>query len=43
MTVKEDSTCYYIVKVSIPALCTHPLFQAPISKKQVVKCLPATP
>jgi hypothetical protein len=43
MTVKEDSTCHYIVEVSIPALCAHPLFRAPISKKQVVKCLPATP
>ena len=41
MTVKEDSTCHYIVDVSIPALCDHPLFRAPVSKKQVFKCLPA--
>jgi hypothetical protein len=41
MTVKEDSTCHYLVDVSIPALCAHPLFKAPVSNKQVVKCLPA--
>jgi hypothetical protein len=41
MTVKEDSTCHYIVDVVIPALCEHPLFQAPVFKKQVIKCLPA--
>jgi hypothetical protein len=40
MNVKEDSTCHYIVDVSIPALCGHPLFKAPVSKQQVVKCLP---
>jgi hypothetical protein len=42
MTVKEDSTCHYIADVSIPALCGHPLFKAPVSKQQVVKCLPAS-
>ena len=41
ITVKEDSTCHYILDVSIPELCYHPLFKAPVSKKQVVKCLPA--
>ena len=41
MTVKEDSTCHYVVEVVIPALCEHPLFQAPVFKKQVIKCLPA--
>jgi hypothetical protein len=41
MTIKEDSTCHYIVDVSIPALCGHPLFKASVSKQQVVKCLPA--
>lgn len=40
MTVKEDSTCHYIVDVTIPALCGHPFFKAPVSKRQVVKCLP---
>jgi hypothetical protein len=40
MTVKEDSTCHYIVDISVPTLCHHPLFKAPTSKKQVVKCLP---
>jgi hypothetical protein len=40
MTVKEDSTCHYLVDVSIPAMCEHPFFRASISKKQVVKCLP---
>ena len=40
MTVKEDSTCHYVVDITVPALCAHPLFKAPISKRQVVKCLP---
>jgi hypothetical protein len=40
MAVKEDSTCHYIVDISVPTLCDHPLFKAPISKRQVVKCLP---
>jgi len=40
MTVKEDSTCHYVVDITVPALCGHPLFKAPISKRQVVKCLP---
>jgi Glucosidase II beta subunit-like protein len=40
LNVKEDSTCHYIVDISVPTLCDHPLFKAPISKKQVVKCLP---
>jgi hypothetical protein len=40
MNVKEDSTCHYIVDISVPTLCDHPLFKAPTSKKQVVKCLP---
>lgn len=40
MTVKEDSTCHYVVDITVPALCGHPLFKPPVSKKQVVKCLP---
>eukprot|EP00531_Pseudo-nitzschia_arenysensis_P014592 CAMPEP_0116124598 /NCGR_PEP_ID=MMETSP0329-20121206/5363_1 /TAXON_ID=697910 /ORGANISM="Pseudo-nitzschia arenysensis, Strain B593" /LENGTH=629 /DNA_ID=CAMNT_0003618583 /DNA_START=65 /DNA_END=1954 /DNA_ORIENTATION=+ len=40
VSVKEDSTCHYIVDVTVPTLCHHPLFKAPVSKKQVVKCLP---
>jgi lipopolysaccharide biosynthesis regulator YciM len=43
MTVIEDSTCHYIVQVAIPLLCEHPLFQAPVSKRKVIKCLPALP
>lgn len=42
MNVKEDSTCHYIVDVTIPALCGHPFFKAPVSKRQVVKCLPVS-
>jgi Glucosidase II beta subunit-like protein len=41
IAVREDSTCHYIVEVRLPDLCDHPLFRAPVSKKQVVKCLPA--
>ncbi len=39
MTVKEDTTCHYVAYVSIPSLCHHPLFRAPTSKKQFLKCL----
>jgi len=42
ISVKEDSTCHYIVEISVPTLCYHPLFKAPVEKKQVVKCLPLT-
>jgi len=40
ISVKEDSTCHYIVDITVPTLCHHPLFKAPISKRQIVKCLP---
>ncbi|KAL7556960.1 hypothetical protein ACA910_005306 [Epithemia clementina (nom. ined.)] len=39
ISVSEDSTCHYIVSVDLPDLCKHPLFQQPVSKKQVFKCL----
>lgn len=38
--VKEDHTCHYIVEVTVPALCEHPMFKAPVAKKRVVKCIP---
>jgi hypothetical protein len=41
LKVKEDSTCHYLVEVTIPALCDHPLFRPPVSKRQILKCLPA--
>lgn len=41
LTMKEDSTCHYIVDVKVPALCNHPLFKTPVAKKQQIKCLPA--
>ena len=37
--VNEDHTCHYIVDVTVPDLCHHPAFKAPVAKKQVVKCL----
>ena len=37
--VNEDHTCHYIVDISVPDLCHHPAFRAPVPKKQVVKCL----
>lgn len=40
VSVNEDSTCHYVVQVKVPALCIHPLFRAPVAKKQVMKCLP---
>jgi len=39
MSVKEDTTCHYVINVNIPALCHHPLFRPPTSRKQFVKCL----
>jgi hypothetical protein len=38
--VKEDSTCHYILDVTVPELCHHELFRAKFTKTQVVKCLP---
>jgi len=38
--INEDSTCHYILEVTVPDLCYHPLFKAPTAKKQVMKCLP---
>jgi Glucosidase II beta subunit-like protein len=38
--VNEDHTCHYVVEVTIPDLCDHPLFKAPVAKKRVVKCVP---
>jgi hypothetical protein len=43
ISVNEDSTCHYLVHVTVPELCKHPLFMAPLAKKQVVKCLPVSP
>ena len=40
-SVNEDSTCHYELDVTLPELCQHPLFRAPVMKKRVVKCLPA--
>ena len=42
VTVNEDRTCHYMVRVFVPELCLHPLFKAPVTKKQVIKCLPVT-
>jgi len=38
--VDEDSTCHYVVDISVPDLCEHKLFKVPVVKKQVIKCLP---
>lgn len=38
--IKEDSTCHYILDVTVPELCQHELFRAPVTKTHVVKCLP---
>jgi len=39
MNVREDSTCHYVVDVTVPALCAHPAFQVSVMKKHVLKCL----
>ena len=41
LNVNEDATCHYVVEVKIPDLCNHPLFKAPVTKKQVFKCVPS--
>jgi hypothetical protein len=38
--VNEDSTCHYIVDITVPDLCYHPFFKVPVAKKRVVKCIP---
>jgi len=38
--VNEDSTCHYVIDVTIPDLCEHAVFRQPDDKKQVIKCLP---
>jgi len=38
--VKEDRTCHYLLDVMVPELCQHNLFRPPVTKTQVVKCLP---
>jgi hypothetical protein len=38
--VTEDSSCHYLVHVTVPDLCDHPFFKTPVVKRQVVKCLP---
>jgi len=40
ISVHEDSTCHYEIDITIPELCEHPLFRAPVMKQRVVKCLP---
>jgi hypothetical protein len=38
--VNEDSTCHYVLDVTIPDLCDQPLFKPPVPKRRIVKCLP---
>ncbi len=40
VNIKEDQTCHYVLDVTVPELCEHPLFKAAVTKTQVVKCLP---
>ncbi|KAL7473876.1 hypothetical protein ACHAXS_014336 [Conticribra weissflogii] len=40
VNIKEDQTCHYVLDVTVPELCKHPLFKAAVTKTQVVKCLP---
>lgn len=38
--VNEDSTCHYVIEVTVPALCDHPAFKSPLPVRRVVKCIP---
>jgi len=40
MKVNEDSTCHYVMDISVPELCIHKYFEIPRIQTQVVKCLP---
>mmetsp|Transcript_946 Transcript_946/g.2260 ORF Transcript_946/g.2260 Transcript_946/m.2260 type:complete len:1135 (-) Transcript_946:63-3467(-) len=40
VNIKEDKTCHYVLDVTVPELCEHPLFKAAVTQTQVVKCLP---
>jgi Glucosidase II beta subunit-like protein len=40
LEVNEDRTCHYVVSVTVPALCHHALFNVPVAKRQIIKCLP---
>jgi Glucosidase II beta subunit-like protein len=40
VSVEEDATCHYVMDVTLPDLCEHPLFKKPVEKKQVIKCFP---
>mmetsp|Transcript_2377 Transcript_2377/g.3404 ORF Transcript_2377/g.3404 Transcript_2377/m.3404 type:complete len:484 (+) Transcript_2377:122-1573(+) len=38
--VDEDSTCHYVMDISVPELCVQKYFEVPHLQTQVVKCLP---
>ena len=38
--VNEDSSCHYIIDVTVPELCEHPFFKIELASSKVVKCLP---
>jgi len=40
VSVDEDSTCHYIVEVTVPELCHHPSFLIHKGSTKVIKCLP---
>ena len=40
LSVNEDSTCHYIVDVTVPELCEHQYFKEEARSTKVVKCLP---
>ena len=40
LRVEEDSTCHYVMDISVPELCHQKYFEVPHLKTQVVKCLP---
>ena len=38
--VQEDTSCHYVMDITVPELCHHPNFQTPHVETNVVKCIP---
>ena len=41
--VQEDTSCHYVLDITVPELCHHHYFQTPHVETNVVKCIPIDP
>jgi len=37
--VNEDSSCHYVMDITVPELCSHKYFKVPLLTTQIVKCI----